>query len=165
MVSRVVPLALWCVVVVPGFAQPRLDLPQRWVYCSRNLWVDKNVDDIEALLRRAAKAGYTGVLLAVAAGACAAARHPNPARQCQLNARRHTRFGTRSHPPRDGRTPARAVAMRSMARPGGNMVSVPDTAQCPRQRYPLRRLAEFVCPACATTSAPRTRTQPDASRQ
>jgi hypothetical protein len=44
--------------------QPRLDLPQRWVYCSRNLWVDKNVDDIEALLRRAAKAGYTGVLLA-----------------------------------------------------------------------------------------------------
>jgi hypothetical protein len=37
---------------------------EQWVYVSRNLWVDKNVDDLEALFRRAATAGYTHVLLA-----------------------------------------------------------------------------------------------------
>jgi hypothetical protein len=37
---------------------------QKWVYCSENLLVDKNIDELEALLRRAAKAGYTHVLLA-----------------------------------------------------------------------------------------------------
>ena len=36
---------------------------QRWLYCSQNLWVDKNIDELEALFRRAAKAGYTHVLL------------------------------------------------------------------------------------------------------
>src|SRR5947208_16420811 len=35
----------------------------RWVYCAQNLWVDNNVPNLEALLRRAAKAGYTHVLL------------------------------------------------------------------------------------------------------
>jgi hypothetical protein len=37
---------------------------QRWIYCSKNLLVDKNVDELEALFRRAARAGYTHVLLA-----------------------------------------------------------------------------------------------------
>jgi hypothetical protein len=37
---------------------------ERWLYCSQNLWVDKNVDQLEGLFRRAAKAGYTHVLLA-----------------------------------------------------------------------------------------------------
>lgn len=37
---------------------------ERWIYCAQNLWVDKNLDDLEALFRRAAKAGYTHVLLA-----------------------------------------------------------------------------------------------------
>ena len=37
---------------------------EQWIYVSRNLWVDKNVDDLEALLKRAAAAGYTHVLLA-----------------------------------------------------------------------------------------------------
>ncbi len=37
---------------------------ERWVYCSFNLWVDKNVDTLEGILRRAAKAGYTHVLVA-----------------------------------------------------------------------------------------------------
>ena len=46
------------------FAQERLELPERWVYVQNNLWVDKNVDELEVLLRRAAKAGYTGFLLA-----------------------------------------------------------------------------------------------------
>ena len=36
---------------------------QRWIYCSKNLWVDKNIDELEVLWRRAAKAGYTHVLL------------------------------------------------------------------------------------------------------
>src|SRR4030095_8101576 len=36
---------------------------QRWVYCSQNLWVDKNIEQLEALFQRAAKAGYTHVLL------------------------------------------------------------------------------------------------------
>ena len=44
--------------------QERPELPERWVYCSRNLWVDKGVDGLEEILRRAAGAGYTGVLLA-----------------------------------------------------------------------------------------------------
>ena len=36
---------------------------ERWIYCSQNLWVDKNIDNLEALFHRAAKAGYTHVLL------------------------------------------------------------------------------------------------------
>jgi hypothetical protein len=36
---------------------------ERWVYCAQNLWVDRNVDALDVLLRRAAKAGYTHVLL------------------------------------------------------------------------------------------------------
>ena len=34
-----------------------------WLYCSKNLWVDKNIDEMESLLRRAANVGYTHVLL------------------------------------------------------------------------------------------------------
>jgi hypothetical protein len=37
---------------------------QRWLYCSQNLWVDKNIESLETLFTRAAKAGYTHVLLA-----------------------------------------------------------------------------------------------------
>jgi len=37
--------------------------PELWLYCSRNLWVDKNIDDLESLFQRAAKAGYTRILL------------------------------------------------------------------------------------------------------
>lgn len=37
---------------------------EQWVYVSRNLWVDKNIDDLEALFKRASAAGYTHVLLA-----------------------------------------------------------------------------------------------------
>lgn len=40
------------------------ELTDRWVYLKVNLQVEKNVDDAEALFRRASKAGYTGVLLA-----------------------------------------------------------------------------------------------------
>lgn len=37
---------------------------QRWLYCSQNLWVDKNITELESLFTRAAKAGYTHVLIA-----------------------------------------------------------------------------------------------------
>ena len=37
---------------------------ERWIYCSQNLWVDKNIDELAALFQRAHKAGYTHVLLA-----------------------------------------------------------------------------------------------------
>ena len=37
--------------------------PELWLYCSRNLWVDKNIDELESLFHRAAKAGYTHILL------------------------------------------------------------------------------------------------------
>ncbi|MHC4597950.1 MAG: hypothetical protein ACYS47_02990 [Planctomycetota bacterium] len=37
---------------------------KRWVYVSSNLYVDDNLPKIEKLLRRAKKAGYTGVLFA-----------------------------------------------------------------------------------------------------
>src|SRR6476659_6779186 len=37
---------------------------QQWLYCAQNLWVDKNIDELEALFQRAEKAGYTHVLLA-----------------------------------------------------------------------------------------------------
>src|SRR5262249_12450947 len=37
---------------------------ERWVYCAQNLWVDKNIETLDTLLRRAAKAGFTHVLLA-----------------------------------------------------------------------------------------------------
>src|SRR5215472_11688536 len=36
---------------------------ERWFYCAQNLWVDKNIEQIESLFRRAARAGYTHVLL------------------------------------------------------------------------------------------------------
>jgi len=36
---------------------------QRWLYYSQNLLVDKNLDDLETVWRRAAKAGYTHVML------------------------------------------------------------------------------------------------------
>jgi hypothetical protein len=38
--------------------------PERWVYFAENLAVDENIAGLETLLRRAARAGYTHVLLA-----------------------------------------------------------------------------------------------------
>jgi len=37
---------------------------QQWLYCQQNLWVDKNIEELEALFARAGKVGYTRVLLA-----------------------------------------------------------------------------------------------------
>ncbi len=45
-------------------ARPLAAAPlQKWVYCAQNLLVDRNIDELETILRRAAKAGYTHVLL------------------------------------------------------------------------------------------------------
>jgi hypothetical protein len=41
-----------------------VNLRDRWVYCSRNLLVDGNVDAVIALMERAKKSGCTGLLLA-----------------------------------------------------------------------------------------------------
>src|SRR2546425_657889 len=63
-----VNIRLVSILIVSGFllatvrGESRAAL-ERWVYCARNLWVDKNIDELETLLRRAAKAGYTHVLL------------------------------------------------------------------------------------------------------
>jgi hypothetical protein len=38
--------------------------PKLWFYYSTNLWVDKNLEALEGVMRRAAAAGYNGVLLA-----------------------------------------------------------------------------------------------------
>ena len=50
-------LALMCLFSMPAHAL------EKWLYCAQNLWVDKNIDNLETLFRRAAKAGYTHVLL------------------------------------------------------------------------------------------------------
>ena len=36
----------------------------RWLYCSFNLQVDRSVDELIALIERASRAGYTGIMLA-----------------------------------------------------------------------------------------------------
>ena len=50
-------LALFLLASLPARA---LD---KWLYYPTNLLVDKNVDDLETIWRRAAAAGYTKVLL------------------------------------------------------------------------------------------------------
>lgn len=54
--------ALALALILGGTPPPRIE--KLWVYLQTNLQVDRNADDAEALLRRAARAGYTGVLLA-----------------------------------------------------------------------------------------------------
>ena len=36
---------------------------ERWLYCSFNLQVDRSVDDLIALVERASRCGYTGIVL------------------------------------------------------------------------------------------------------
>jgi hypothetical protein len=44
--------------------EPRPRYEQRWVYVAQNLLVDKNVDHVVALIERAGKSGYNGIVLA-----------------------------------------------------------------------------------------------------
>lgn len=57
-------LALILCLLLLALPSPAAAPLEQWVYVARNLWVDKNVDDLEVLLKRAAAAGYTHVLLA-----------------------------------------------------------------------------------------------------
>jgi hypothetical protein len=43
--------------------RPKLDLPHRWVYASTCHIIDQSVEQTIAISKRAAKAGYTGILL------------------------------------------------------------------------------------------------------
>jgi hypothetical protein len=52
----------WLLILVFVF-QVRGFAGELWLYCSQNLWVDKNVAELEGLFARASKAGYTHVLL------------------------------------------------------------------------------------------------------
>jgi hypothetical protein len=51
----------WLLLALAGAL--RADAAQLWLYCSKNLWVDKNIDELQTLFARAGKAGYTHVLL------------------------------------------------------------------------------------------------------
>src|SRR5438128_2297821 len=44
--------------------EPKPRYEQRWFYAMHNELVDKNVDDLIALIKRAGKAGYNGVVIA-----------------------------------------------------------------------------------------------------
>jgi hypothetical protein len=56
-------LLIACVALVLASNASELKLAHRWVYCPTNLLVDKNADEVIALINRAAKAGYNGMLL------------------------------------------------------------------------------------------------------
>ena len=64
MSPRVRSLPLVLLVLAAAAAHAQSPLREKWIYCAQNLMVDKNVDTTEALFQRAAKAGYTHVLLA-----------------------------------------------------------------------------------------------------
>ncbi|MEK6262817.1 MAG: family 20 glycosylhydrolase [Planctomycetota bacterium] len=59
-------MLLWLVVcgVTQSSARAAESLELRWVYLQQNLQVAENLPKIEAILRRAAKSGYNGVVLA-----------------------------------------------------------------------------------------------------
>jgi hypothetical protein len=61
-------LSLLVVAALIGGAGERAAAPSpfddRWVYCSFNMQVDRSVDELIALIDRASRAGYTGIMLA-----------------------------------------------------------------------------------------------------
>ncbi len=57
--------ALACAVLLAAAPlEAEVSLRHKWVYVSQNLMVDKNIDPVLALMERAKKCGYNGVLLA-----------------------------------------------------------------------------------------------------
>lgn len=56
-------LVLACACAFTGVGVNRAAALEQWLYCQQNLWVDKNIDELETLFQRASKAGYTHVLL------------------------------------------------------------------------------------------------------
>jgi hypothetical protein len=62
---RMIRIFRMVILAATAIAIPTIAAPlEQSLYISRNLWVDKNIDDLDVLFRRAAKAGYTHVLLA-----------------------------------------------------------------------------------------------------
>ncbi len=62
--GRVKTVALVALLVLcVGGAVRAMEFEHRWVYVSRNLYVDDNVDAVVALMSRSKKAGYTGMVL------------------------------------------------------------------------------------------------------
>lgn len=57
-------LAVAAILPASGVARGDVDVQHRWIYVGTNLQVDKNADDLVALMERAKKAGYNGVMLA-----------------------------------------------------------------------------------------------------
>lgn len=57
------PFLLLALLAFLSAVSPRAAAAELWLYCSQNLWVDKNIDELETLFQRAGKAGYTHVLL------------------------------------------------------------------------------------------------------
>ncbi len=62
--TAVLTLALLALAAGAALADDRPTYERRWVYASHNLLVDKNADDLVALIERAGKAGYNGLVLA-----------------------------------------------------------------------------------------------------
>jgi hypothetical protein len=65
--TGVLLLAVFCLVpaLLPTTAQEKAPrYAQRWVYLQYNLLVDKSVEDVLALVERARKSGYNGIVLA-----------------------------------------------------------------------------------------------------
>ena len=56
-------VATICMAFIPMAVSAAERLDHRWVYLPMNLLVDKNVDEGIVILRRAAQAGYTGIVL------------------------------------------------------------------------------------------------------
>src|SRR5687768_10649026 len=48
---------------IPALSQEKVPL-QKWVYCSKNLWVEHNIEELSGIFQRASKAGFTHILLA-----------------------------------------------------------------------------------------------------
>ena len=62
--GRVVTVALVALLVLCVSGAVRsMEFEHRWVYVSKNLYVDDNVDAVIALMSRAKKTGYTGMVL------------------------------------------------------------------------------------------------------
>lgn len=59
-ISSLARFILVALCALTSLAAPPREL---WLYCSQNLWVDKNIEELEKLFARAGKAGYTHVLL------------------------------------------------------------------------------------------------------
>src|SRR5262245_36594165 len=57
-------VCLLAVSVLPAAEEPKPLFAQRWLYASHNLLVEKNLDTLLALIDRAGKSSYNGLVLA-----------------------------------------------------------------------------------------------------